>query len=77
MLEEGTSRENDNLDRAWLKRRHSLGAPALLKELATGNPQECSMCLRMTRENFDSLLIMIIPMIKKYDTLMLMLYHID
>jgi len=40
----------------WIKRRTILGASEyLLTELALEDPEEYSLCLRMTTENFEQL----------------------
>jgi hypothetical protein len=57
--------------REWIKRRTVLGASEnLLTELPLEDPEEYSLCLRMTTENFEKLLNLVSPTIQKQDTIL-------
>lgn len=57
--------------RKWLSRREALGASStLLKELATEDQKEYRNCIRMSTDQFNTLLIKISPLISKNDTVM-------
>ncbi|KAK3107504.1 hypothetical protein FSP39_016061 [Pinctada imbricata] len=55
----------------WIKRRDKYGAHhALLKELEIEDIETYRNFVRMSKENFDELLSLVSPMIKKKDTIM-------
>jgi hypothetical protein len=59
MIEEEQNREKRLWVRDWIGRRDSRGASTiLLKELASKDVNEYKICLRMTPEKFDALLVM-------------------
>lgn len=70
-VEEEINRERKQWVRGWLGRRDTHGASALLlRELATEDIQEYQVCLRMTPVDFEKLLELVTPKIKREDTLM-------
>lgn len=57
--------------RDWLHRRNTSGASGLLlRELAVEDEKEYAKCLRMTPENFETLLELITPKVQGQDTVM-------
>lgn len=57
--------------REWLKRREERGASSnLLRELEVEDAKEYQMCLRMTPANFEKLLELVTPKIRRIDTSM-------
>ena len=71
MIEKEQNRKKRLWVRDWTGRRDSRGASALLlKELADEDVNEYKMCLRMTTEKFDALLVMVAPKIERQNTQM-------
>jgi hypothetical protein len=57
--------------RKWLRRRETYGASStLLRELAEEDLEEYRNRIRMTKEQFETLLAQIAPQIKRNDTVM-------
>ena len=55
--------------RAWLQRRHTLGAyNQLLQELRQEDPWSFRNFLRMSEDSFQELLDLVIPLIRRKDT---------
>ena len=55
--------------RPWINRRRQFGAyNALMKELASEDPQSFRNFLRMDKQDFDELLLKVTPFIQKQDT---------
>jgi hypothetical protein len=69
MIEEKRNRKKRLWVRDWTGRRDSLGASTLLlKELAAEDVNEYKICLRMTPEKFDAILVMVAPKIERQNT---------
>lgn len=71
LIEEELNREKRIWTRKWLQRRDTHGASALLlTELATEDVKEYMTALRMTPNDFNSLLEFVSPTIERQNTLM-------
>lgn len=70
-LEEEIVKEKWIWVREWIRRQNELGSSAnLIRELAREDPEEYRMCLKMTPNNFETILNLITPSIQKKDTLL-------